>query len=1027
MLISIIHLSDIHYRAGWHENQTIVLDEFIVDLQKQITSLKNSKNFLVFSGDIVQAGEDSSLYNSFIQNFSHKLDSIGLPRSQRICVPGNHDISLKCVSEQIVDHEGIIAQKLNEKQFNDYISNPLNVFSDKFSNYLSFENDFAAFGIKQDNRITGAGWNIDNCIGIYCLNSAFCCSGALKYNNYQLEDKGRLLIDTRNLYNWNRNTQIKTKVLIMHHPIDWLSEWANSELKMVLYKDFSLCLSGHQHSQLSHHSISNNGDFIECSAPPLFTNKFDELGYSIITITADNGIENIIYRQWTKYRTFKAGVNFSNTENGIVAIKGSIQNMQSQSNNVNLHLKKRLDEALKTFTSQPIIWIDPILRKIPEIERDDDSIDPIDILDIISEQKSRIIKAPPQFGLTCLSHFLRWKAWCNSNSFWLYLDAKTLKPNDQFILDTINDELITLNYELKDIKGVILDSWINSEKNAYKLLEKLFQIFDSIPIIIMQTVDEARLLDTSVEESVGRHFEILYLWTLPIEQIRKVVIGYNEKKHISEEDDKLMARLVSDLEMLNIHRTPLNCLTLLKVSEIDFEESPVNRTEMIQRVLFLLFNIDEIPTYKTKPDFKDCQFVLGYFCELMIRIGKYEFTRDEFLAKLHAFCEERFIDLEVQVVFDVLYANNIFIRRNNSFCFKFAYWVYYFLAQRMHHDEEFARYIFENKLYANYPDVIEFYTGIDRRRDNALTILSNDLRAATTIVREKIGLPKGINPYKFIEWKPSEPMLQQMQDEITNGVLASNLPDAVKDQFLDSNYDRTRPYNQEITQILNEHSFIVMSQTMKASSKALRNSDYVDPKTKNELLHEILNCWEETSKLLLVLLPLLAEERRASFDGTLFFLDSKFSEDKKTRINEILSLIPQNVVLWTKNDLFSNKLGPLLINQFIRQNNPITKHELILLLIIQRPRGWYTQVQNYISSISHNSFYLADIYCLLRGEYQYSYASPRVLSEIEYLIKMIAVKHTTGTRLPSSKLIKKFTNDVIPDRIIENKKNRANE
>jgi hypothetical protein len=77
--------------------------------------------------------------------------------------------------------------------------------------------------------------------------------------------------------------------------------------------------------------------------------------------------------------------------------------------------------------------------------------------------------------------------------------------------------------------------------------------------------------------------------------------------------------------VLNLHRTPLNCLTLLKVSEIDFDESPVNRSEMIKRVLFLLFNIDDVPTYKTRPDLKDCEYVLGYFCEHLIRDGAYSF------------------------------------------------------------------------------------------------------------------------------------------------------------------------------------------------------------------------------------------------------------------------------------------------------------------------------------------------------------------------------------------------------------------
>lgn len=108
-------------------------------------------------------------------------------------------------------------------------------------------------------------------------------------------------------------------------------------------------------------------------------------------------------------------------------------------------------------------------------------------------------------------------------------------------------------------------------------------------------------------------FNVLHLLALPRTQIRKVVCEYNKSKDIGEEDI-VLSKVVTDLDTLNIHRTPLNCITLLKVSEKHFDESPVNRTNMLEMVLFVLFNLEGIPTYKTKPDLKDCEYVLGCFC-----------------------------------------------------------------------------------------------------------------------------------------------------------------------------------------------------------------------------------------------------------------------------------------------------------------------------------------------------------------------------------------------------------------------------
>src|SRR3989304_568791 len=118
-------------------------------------------------------------------------------------------------------------------------------------------------------------------------------------------------------------------------------------------------------------------------------------------------------------------------------------------------------------------------------------------------------------------------------------------------------------------------------------------------------VDE-RFIEPADSRKLSREFDIFHLWTLRREHIRRVVVSYNRQKHIGDEE-AVVARVATDLEVLNLHRTPLNCLTILKVSEVDFDDSPVNRTEMIHRVLFLLFNVDAIPNYKSRPDLKDCE------------------------------------------------------------------------------------------------------------------------------------------------------------------------------------------------------------------------------------------------------------------------------------------------------------------------------------------------------------------------------------------------------------------------------------
>ena len=134
----------------------------------------------------------------------------------------------------------------------------------------------------------------------------------------------------------------------------------------------------------------------------------------------------------------------------------------------------------------------------------------------------------------------------------------------------------------------------------------------------MQTVNETQHLFNTDFSTVTQNFDTLYLCTLSRGHIRKLISEYNEITFIGE-TDMVLSRLISDLVTFNLPRTPINCLTLLKAFEADFDESPINRYELINRVLFLLFNAVDLPTYKDKPDLKDCEYVLGYFCETLIR------------------------------------------------------------------------------------------------------------------------------------------------------------------------------------------------------------------------------------------------------------------------------------------------------------------------------------------------------------------------------------------------------------------------
>jgi hypothetical protein len=679
-------------------------------------------------------------------------------------------------------------------------------------------------------------------------------------------------------------------------------------------------------------------------------------------------------------------------------------------------LKNRFNEGLSFFSNQPVIWVEPSISKTNKLSKDanQNQAKTINPLEVIESKKSYIIKAPPQFGLTSLSHYLVKEGW-ESNEYWVYLDAKKMTASK--VGRKIANDALSLGLENTEITGIILDSWSRIESGSKKLLQAVCEASQNKPVLIMQTIDDAKFSEEDADVKINKKLETLHLLSLPRSQMRKVVSNYNNEKHIGE-DNVVLNKLLKDMDALNIHRTASNCLTLLKVSEKNFDESPINRTKMIEMVLFALFDLGDVPTYKSKPDVKDCEHVLGKFCEDLIAVNEFSFTRQAFIKNIKDFCDAKLLDLETDLVFDILFKNNIIIESEteHDFCFRSSYWIFYFAAKRMYVNDAFYKKVLDEELYVSFPEIIEFYTGIDRNRTEILEVLIESIEKTCRITEEKTGLPDSINPLELVTWKISPESIEEMKSEISEDVKTSNLPENIKDRHADSKYDQLKPYDQSINTILEEYSFSALILKIKACSRALRNSDYVEPDMKRKLLKEITRGWKQVSKILFALAPILAEHGRAEYDGQGFTLCGEFGDSINERLEKIFLSNLLNVVELFKEDLFSEKIGPLLFDAVKKEEDRTIKHLLILLIISERPGHWKKHVQDYISTINKDSFYLMDTVIYLKARYQFDFATEEQLRSMRSLLKMAYAKHEFGKNRPNAKEVNRISNSVIPER-----------
>lgn len=974
MKYAIVHVADIHYRPNEPEGVSTVLQAFVRDLQNQRNIVAADRYYIAITGDLVFSGSDSQAYSALYEEFDEALSKVGFAKDVRVVVPGNHDMDQLTVKH---DSDGfqkeLTTRKNNERDLNDFISTHSHKDT-RFSNYHNFESRFAKFGTACS--VLGQGWKLADDLGVFCLNTALCSSAGS--NSYP--DEGELAIGTRCLTEWCNSTTTSTNILLMHHPTDHLNTWSSKELQRLIEQHFSLCLCGHRHTQNIYHDRISQKTLI-VSAPQLFTSKDDTLGYGIVLLE-DGRVDEISYRQYVD-GAFLAGSHFSRNDTGVVSIPSAVRTDTKR-------LERALTTALSSYKGQPEIFIKPAVTK----DRESDDGENL-LSELIVNPTSSLVLAQPQFGQTCLCHYMRLKAY-KRGSLWAYIDANHTKTRK--VLDVIQEQLDFFGVTTTHPDCILLDSWNGSIIDHANMLKCLDSEFPETPILVMVNYTEPTFSENFSLSKLQHKFEMVHLQPLSQTRVRELIAKYGEAKKLPS-NDAVVTKVVRDLAALNVHRTPLNCLTLLRVFEKDQNEEIINRTKLIKTVLFILFTDTESFTYaSSKPDVDDCEFILGKFCKSLIERATRTFTRQDLLESLRAYCQEKLISVDVEVVIDILESNKILLRFRDTLEFKHSYWIFYFAATYMLHDSEFAEQILSNRNYVNYPEIIEFYTGCDGRRADAVETLVADIEALVASVDGKIGILEEFNPYEQAVWNPTDKAIEAMQIEVLKKVEESNLPTEIKDRYADQTYDFGAAYDQSINQILHEYSVLSLMQTIKATSRALRNSKYIDPELKRRMLSCIIKGWASMSRVFVLLAQTLAQKGHANYDGFGLILSKGFDGSHQEKLKGILLAGPFNVVHYLKDDLSSGKIGPLVYSLLTSDIDNIQKHFLAHFLVRERPEGWYKPVYEYMNLLHRNSFYLWDLSNALNSELALGFTTRNEQDHLKDLTEIVVAKHVGGSR-----------------------------
>jgi hypothetical protein len=782
----------------------------------------------------------------------------------------------------------------------------------------------------------------------------------------------------------------------------------------MLINGIDILISGHIHDQKIIHSyISENGGIIKLGSPQLFSNKPDLNGYSVLTFF-DNKFESIAYREWIpRQRKFMKGQNFSGTEDGTWSFKR--QEITSD-DFVTIKLKSNFNKSMKSYSHTPN-WVERYFTTNSPNNPSKIDTKHIDYINIINNPKNYHLIAAPQFGLSCFAHYLSLKAWEIKREYWLYMDTQnwTFGKYHTDLEEAMSDLLIQQN----NVHAILLDHWRNNAKVSNKIIENIRNKFPKVPILIFSNYHDNIIFEGLDSEESHEGFNQIYLCELNRKGLRNIVQNFNNIHQIAEEN-LVLQRLDVDLVDLNIHRTPINCIQLLIAFINDFEDRPINRSKVFKYVLKVIFDNPGSLFYGDTIDEENCGFVVGYFCEQLLRKNQESFTETDFLSKTKFFCDQHHNTTNVNDLLQILKNNQIIVNFNGSIRFRFSYWIYYFAALRMKDSEDFKSYMLKTKHSLYYPEIIEFYTGIDGRAEDIVKMLIEDLDELSSKVYSKLNLSGEINPYKDIKWALNETVKGMTQEQLEHNIKESSIPAEIKDIVADKNYDSIKPYTQTINNYFEEFDVKNLMDLIKSSSRALRNSEFVNPEKREELLKNITIAWKALMRALYLISPVLAKNGFGGVGGARFKLAEDFPKEFDECLKSIIIVMPYNLNIWFKDDLFSDKLRILFREYRSKETDMTVKHVLALMECYTRPKGWKESILNYIESIGKNSFYLGNLYSNLRANYSTYFLSVSELKDTEYLIKACWIKHKEGSPRPGIGAVSKVSDEILPPKNFEN-------
>ncbi|MDE0381982.1 MAG: metallophosphoesterase [Rhodospirillales bacterium] len=746
-MFSIVHISDLHFKMDYPSLERLrALREDILSQPKE------SKTYLIFSGDLVDAADDNHytvLLDEFFIYLEGELESLYL-------VPGNHDIQRSSTDGQQCDQ--LLSDPSQSYLYDNRPTIPLEnpfVNADPLEHYhelqslLSSHQELNYFGSVDQNQN----------FSIVCLNSTW-----LSYKRTDgSTDHGRLRVDPAVLQYFTRGLDGHSfSICTMHHPIEWLTNSVQRTILNHIASNFSLFLFGHVHVPNAKPILSEQGNCLFMQAPAVKSSTDSgNNAYSIINVDPESMKYEIIYRTYSEsLGSFVPGVSLC--PNGIQYPSTEHQiHWKDLRTGTKSGLLRRFSEKVTevdfrdwyatNFTAKCTLvsdFIEPRLVRL--VFRNGERVEspPVALRDAISQGGRRqFIMGPPDSGLTTAAYLTAKHQASRIESIGavpVYVDLRERKIDKASIIrEAVKSCPVRFSHSemrtLVENGGVLLifDHIGLPETDRFNgLMDTIERYFASCSTIVFCAV-EGSLLDAGDPSRLQLDplkDEVWEIEQLQILEIAALIDIYDEDA--SEYAKKLvLGNVVASLRQMDEPVFPSGVVLLLATLERHPEFRPINRARLLDRYVECLLGRLEVRdvtegVFNSNDKVSFLSYVAGKFLErraswITVEDWK-ELTRD--------YRREKLLELPSALLSEFT-QRGILINQNSRVTFRADYLFRYFVAREMNSNGRvFELVTAEDNFFANHRELV-FYGELEGV-DNAK--LLNETHSRLSRLEEKI-------------------------------------------------------------------------------------------------------------------------------------------------------------------------------------------------------------------------------------------------------------------------------------------------